>query len=111
MGTWGPDDGPFDAHRIFDEIPEDALLTQPLKMDWTFWCYRCEDIVSERTCPHGDDERLFLSGSKLRKMLSEGEEVSLQFSRAEVLAVLRDYYTGLADEDRVEVQLKGHSAR
>lgn len=103
--------GPFDAHKIFDEIPEDALLTQPLKMDWTFWCHRCEDIVSERTCPHGNDERLFLSGSKLRKMLSEGDEVPLQFSRAEVLAVLRDYYTGLAAEDKVEVKLQGHSAR
>lgn len=103
--------GPFDAQQIFDEIPEDALITQALKMDWTFWCHRCDGMSSMRTCPHGDADRLFLSGSKLRKMLSEGDEVPLQFSRAEVLDVLREYYAGLADHERVEVVLSGHSAR
>ncbi|MEX0638031.1 MAG: sulfate adenylyltransferase, partial [Burkholderiales bacterium] len=44
--------GPFDAHRIFDEIPAGALETQPLKMDVTFWCYRCGGMASGRTCAH-----------------------------------------------------------
>ena len=47
--------GPFDAHRIFDEIPRGALETQPLKIDLTFWCYRCGGMASGRTCPHGDE--------------------------------------------------------
>jgi sulfate adenylyltransferase len=84
--------GPFDAHRIFDEIPRDALETRPLKMDVTFWCYRCGGMASGRTCPHGDAERLQVSGTQLRKWLSEGSPVPPEFSRPEVLEVLRAYY-------------------
>ena len=47
--------GPFDAHRIFDEIPDGALEIQPMKIDWTFWCYACGGMASGRTCPHGDE--------------------------------------------------------
>ena len=84
--------GPFDAHRIFDEIPRDALETRPLKMDVTFWCYRCGGMASGRTCPHGDADRLQVSGTQLRKWLSEGSPVPAEFSRPEVLEVLRAYY-------------------
>ena len=103
--------GPFDAHHIFDKIPKGSLETQPLKIDWTFWCYRCGGMASARTCPHGDADRLLLSGTKLRKMLSEGSEVPAEFSRPEVLEVLRAYYAGLAEHEKVEVKLSGHSAR
>ena len=65
--------GPFDAHHIFDEIPKGALETQPLKIDWTFWCYQCGGMASARTCPHDDKDRLLVSGTKLRKWLSEGD--------------------------------------
>jgi sulfate adenylyltransferase len=101
--------GPFDAHRIFDEIPRGSLETQPLKIDWTFWCYRCGGMASGRTCPHPDADRLLVSGTKLRKWLSEGSDVPAEFSRPEVLEVLREYYAGL--EEKVEVKLTGHSAR
>ena len=101
--------GPFDAHHIFDEIPQDALETKPLKIDWTFWCYKCNGMASMRTCPHEGSDRLMLSGTKLRKALSEDEEVPAEFSRPEVLAILRGYYAGL--EEKVEVKLTGHSAR
>ncbi len=63
--------GPFDAHHIFDEIPPDALVTRPLKIDWTFWCYKCGGMASGRTCPHADADRLLVSGTKLRKWLAE----------------------------------------
>ncbi|GBE00138.1 MAG TPA: sulfate adenylyltransferase [Nitrospirae bacterium] len=96
--------GPFDAHKIFDEIPPDALETQPLKIDWTFWCHKCDQMASMKTCPHGKEDRLILSGTKLRKMLSEGEEVSDKFSRPEVLKILREYYSGLTEK----VDIKMH---
>ena len=101
--------GPFDAHHIFDEIPKNALETKPLKIDWTFWCYKCGGMASARTCPHDEKDRLLLSGTKLRKMLSEGGDVPAEFSRPEVLAVLREYYANLTE--KVEVKLSGHSAR
>ena len=103
--------GPFDSHYIFDEIPRGSLETQALKIDWTFWCYRCEGMASARTCPHGDEDRLLVSGTKLRKWLSEGSEVPPEFSRPEVLEILRIYYASIYEEDKVEVKLVGHSAR
>jgi sulfate adenylyltransferase len=95
--------GPFDAQKIFDEIPANALETKPLKIDWTFYCYKCDGMASMRTCPHGKEDRLILSGTKLRKMLSEGEDVPDHFSRPEVLKILREYYEGLTE--KVEVKL------
>jgi sulfate adenylyltransferase len=103
--------GPFDAQRIFDEIPADALAIQPMKIEWTFWCYRCEGMASGRTCPHEDSDRLLVSGTKLRKWLSEGDPVPPEFSRAEVLEILRTYYASLEAHEKVEVKLTGHSAR
>jgi sulfate adenylyltransferase len=103
--------GPFDAHRVFDLIPKDSLQTRPLKIDWTFWCYKCGGMASGRTCPHDDADRLLVSGTKLRKWLSEGDQVPPEFSRPEVLAILRKYYAGLETHERVEVKLAGHSAR
>jgi sulfate adenylyltransferase len=84
--------GPFDAHRIFDEIPPGSLETRPLKMDVTFWCYRCHGMASGRTCPHDPRDQLQVSGTQLRKWLEEGAEVPPEFSRPEVLEVLRAYY-------------------
>ncbi len=109
----GVDDyyGPFDAHNIFDEIADDALITQPLKIDWTFWCHKCGGMSSMKTCPHAADDRVLLSGTKVRKMLSEGEDLPDTFSRPEVAKVLQSYYAGIKEEDKVEVELKGHSGK
>ena len=96
--------GPFDAHHIFDEIPADSLETQPLKIDWTFYCTKCDGMASMKTCPHGKEDRLLLSGTKLRKMLSEGEDVPDHFSRPEVLTILRNYYETLTEK----VEIKTH---
>lgn len=100
--------GPFDAQKIFNEIPAGALLTQPIKIDWTFWCYKCRGMASMRTCPHGKDDRLMLSGTKLRKMLSDNEEVTPDFSRPEVLEILREYYATL--DEKVEIKMHGHAS-
>jgi len=103
--------GPFDAQKIFEEIPKGALETQPLKIDWTFWSFRTGGMASARTCPGDAKDHLLISGTKLRKMLSEGEDVPVEFSRPEVLAILREYYAGLDESQKVKVELKGHSAR
>ncbi len=95
--------GPFDAHRIFDEIPEGSLELQPLKIDWTFYCYKCDGVASMSTCPHGKEDRVLLSGTMLRKLLSGDEEVPDHFSRPEVLEILKDYYSAL--DEKVEVKL------
>jgi sulfate adenylyltransferase len=84
--------GPFDAHRIFDEIPPGSLETRPLKMDVTFWCYRCHGMASGRSCPHGPEDQLQVSGTQLRKWLEEGADVPPEFSRPEVLEILRAHY-------------------
>ena len=102
--------GPFDAHAIFDQIPKDALRTKALKFDWTFWCNRCSTMASMRTCPHEVEDRVLVSGTKLRKLLSDGEAIPANFSRPEVLEVLMRYYQGIPDDERVEVKLTGHSA-
>ena len=103
--------GPFDAHRIFDEIPRDALETRPIRLGVTFWCYRCGGMASDRTCPHGDQDRLQVSGTQLRKWLSEGDPVPAEFSRPEVLDILRQYYAGFAAADKAQVERSGRSAR
>ena len=68
-------------------------------------------MASARTCPHDDSDRLLVSGTKLRKWLSEGDEVPAEFSRPEVLDILRQYYASLEASEKVEVKLSGHSAR
>jgi sulfate adenylyltransferase len=103
--------GPFDAHRAFDEIPPDALETRPLKMGVTFWCYRCAGMASDRTCPHDDQERLHVSGTQLRKWLSEGSAVPPEFSRPEVLEILRAHYAEAEEQEKAGVRRTGNSAR
>jgi sulfate adenylyltransferase len=95
--------GPFDAHKIFDEVSPGSLEIQPLKIDVTFYCFKCDGMGTGRTCPHGNNDRLAVSGTMLRKVLSEEGEVPDHFSRPEVLAILREYYSSL--EDKVEIKL------
>jgi sulfate adenylyltransferase len=97
--------GPFDAQKIFNQIPPGSLELKPLNIDWTFYCYKCRGMASMRTCPHGKEDRLLLSGTMLRKTLSEGGEVSPDFSRPEVLEILKKYYGGLTE--KVEIKLHG----
>ncbi|MBW2260255.1 MAG: sulfate adenylyltransferase [Deltaproteobacteria bacterium] len=102
--------GMFEAQTIFDKIPYPeeagkALLCRPLKIDWTFYCHKCDGMASLRTCPHGKEDRVILSGTMLRKMLSEGGDIPDHFGRDEVLEVLRGYYEGL--EEKVEIKLHG----
>ena len=102
--------GLFEAQEIFDRIPTtgDAakdLLCRPMKIDWTFYCYKCDGMASLRTCNHTKDDRVILSGTKLRKALSDGAEIVPNFGRDEVLDHLKIYYGSL--KEKVEVKMQG----
>ncbi|MDY6905401.1 MAG: sulfate adenylyltransferase [Thermodesulfobacteriota bacterium] len=103
--------GMFEAQTIFDKIPTPeepgkALLCMPLKIDWTFYCHKCDGMASLRTCPHSKEDRVLLSGTMLRKGLSEGTPLPDHFGREEVLDILREYYAGLTEK----VEIKAHKA-
>jgi len=87
--------GPFDAQRIFDEIPPGELAIQPLCFENAFWCRACGSMASTKTCPHSDEDHLNISGTKLRAMLAAGELPPPEFSRPEVMQILLEYYRGL----------------
>ena len=95
--------GPFDSQKIFEEIPAGALELKPLKIDWTFYRFKCDGMASLKTCPHEARDRVVVSGTMLRKTLSEGGDVPDHFSRPEVLAILKEYYATL--EEKVDVKL------
>lgn len=99
--------GPFDAQESYFKLWDGALKCKMLPIDWTFWCYKCGGMASMKTCPHPKEDRLFLSGTALRKGLSEGGDIPFEFSRPEVLTVLKDYYAHL--ENKVEVKMHGHA--
>jgi sulfate adenylyltransferase len=106
--------GMFEAQTIFDKIPYvqeacpapgKALLCKPLKIDWTFYCFKCDGMASLRTCPHKKEDRVLLSGTMLRKLLSENGKIPDHFGRDEVVVILRKYYEGLTE--RVAIKLHG----
>lgn len=87
--------GPFDAQHIFDTLWPGALETQPLKIDITFYCTKCYGMATAKTCPHGKEHQINISGTKQREMLSKGEPIPPEFSRPEVVAILQEYYKSL----------------
>jgi sulfate adenylyltransferase len=84
--------GPYDAHHIFDTLPEGSVKTQALKIDITFYCYKCNGMATGKTCPHTAADRLAISGTRLREMFANGESIPPEFSRPEVVTVLRKFY-------------------
>ena len=80
--------GTFDAQRIFDRFDPDDLGIVPLFYDHAFWCHRCEGMATVKICPHGEEDRLTLSGTRVREMLRSGERPPPEFSRPEVADVL-----------------------
>ena len=84
--------GTYDAQKIFDEVDIAQLGIEPLFFEHTFWCNECEGMGSGKTCPHDQESRLFLSGTKVREMLENGEKPPPEFTRNEVADILIDAY-------------------
>ena len=87
--------GPYDAQDIFDTLWDGALLTRPLKMDITFYCKKCYGMASARNCPHNSNYMINITGTQQREKLPSGKEIPPEFSRPEVVSVLREYYQSL----------------
>jgi len=87
--------GPFDAHHVFDDLWDGALQTRALKIDITFYCRKCYGMATAKTCPHDRQNHVSISGTQQREMLSTGADIPPEFSRPEVVAILKDYYASL----------------
>jgi len=82
--------GTYDAQRIFDEFAPGDIGITPLFFEHTFYCRKCGGIVSAKTCPHGKEDWLILSGTQVRQMLERGEPLPEEFTRPVVGQVLVD---------------------
>ena len=87
--------GPYDSQHIFDQLWPGALLTKPLKIDVTFYCRKCYGMATGKTCPHDPKYHISISGTEQRAMLSSNAEIPPEFSRPEVVAILKEYYASL----------------
>jgi sulfate adenylyltransferase len=89
VGDWY---GTYDAQHVFDEFAPGELGIEPLKFEHAFWCKVSDGMATTKTSPSSPEERVFLSGTKVREMLTRGERPPEEFTRPEVADVLIEAY-------------------
>jgi sulfate adenylyltransferase len=88
--------GTYDAQDIFDQFPAEDIGIVPFKFEYAFFCKKCGGVVSAKTCPHNQDDWIYLSGTQVREMLRRGEMLPEEFTRPEVAKVLLE---GMKDSE------------
>jgi sulfate adenylyltransferase len=84
--------GTYDAHRVFDDITREELGIQPVFFEHSFWCTLTGGMATTKTSPSTPEQRVFLSGTKVREMLDRGEIPPVEFTRPEVAEILIEAY-------------------
>lgn len=84
--------GTYDAQHIFSRFEPGEIGIEPVMFEHSFYCHKCGGMGSQKTCAHTADDRVFLSGTKVREMLAAGTSLPGEFTRAEVSAILARYY-------------------
>ncbi|MBI3667286.1 MAG: sulfate adenylyltransferase, partial [Acidobacteria bacterium] len=86
--------GPFEAQQIFSQFAPGELGIEPIFFDTVHYCRKCAAMTSPKTCPHGPEHHVTLSGTAVRQMLREGKTLPPEFSRPEVARILLEAEAG-----------------